>query len=300
MRRRFLPAVVVPALAMVGLTGCTASGTFGANCEPSIPGGAVASSVQLEIDDQGFPTAFVANAPVSEPQRAIMQRGEDRSELSTAGSLVTVNLAAFDSANGELLSATPTFGTDQAGEMLVLNQPDNPLVSGLQCAAPGDTVSMILPAQLSGIPLSGPDSSLVVVAEVKEVRESSATGAIKNLPSGFPAVVTDETGRPGVVLPPQDPPAKSTSAVRVAGDGAVVTAENQVFGQVLTVGWDGVIQQSTWDDIPTNFGPEAAQGMGAVDFREQLTGATVGSQVVVITSDGENPRVSVVDILAVL
>lgn len=300
MRRRILPAVVVPVLAIVGLTGCTASGTFGLNCEAPIPSGSVAASVKLHANEQGTLSISASQDAVAEAQRSYVQRAQDRTVLSQAGSLVTVNFAAFDSLTGELLSATPTFGTDSAGEMVVLNQPENPLTQGLECAAPGDTVSMVLPAAVSAIPLSAPDASLVVLAEVVEVRSAAAEGATRSLPSGFPAVVTDVTGRPGVVLPPQDAPNDDVAAVRIEGSGAPVTADNQVFGQVLTVGWDGQVQQTTWDGIPENFGSETQSAAGGAGFRAHLTGVPVGSQVVVITTEDGAPSVSVIDVLAVL
>lgn len=102
------------------------------------------------------------------------------------------------------------------------------------------------------------------------------------------------------MLPPRDAPAGTTSAVRVEGDGAEVGAEDNVIAQVLTVGWDGTVQTNSWNTGLMGLGNEQQISQSGNTFREQLTGAKVGSQLVIIENESDaEAKVVVVDIIGV-
>jgi len=110
-------------------------------------------------------------------------------------------------------------------------------------------------------------------------------------------VTADESGRPGIVLPPQRAPKKVRVAERITGQGEDVTAKDSVIGQVLTVSWEGNIVGNTWDQGMVGFGTEDGPNPNYA-FRELLTGHPVGSQLVILDPNDGSPVVHVVDILA--
>lgn len=300
MRRRVLPVTAVATLAFAGLTGCTVSTTGADACVAPLSPGALSESVSVGSLTGGEPEVTLdSGAKIVNAQRSLVEEASDRDVVAAEGTIVSANLAYFDSATGEMLEASPTFGSGTAGELFLASAEGGPVLQGVLCSAPGDLVAIALPADLSTGAVSTPGASLVVLAEIVDVAPGSASGAITPLPSGFPAVVTDEAGRVGLVLPPQEAPAETKTAVRIMGDGPEVQADSMIIGNVLTVGWDGQQLKNTWESSPENLGSEEQIEQSGATFRAALTGLPVGSQVVVIEPGDGSPRVSVIDILAI-
>lgn len=301
MRRRVLPVAAAAALiATVTLTGCTVADSavrLSDDCVPMLQPGALSDSVEVSGDSvDSLRVSLLENTTNLNSQRSITQKAENRDRVATEGAVVTGNVAYVDARTGEVLDASPTFLQGSASEIFLAGSA-NPFSAGLLCAAPGDLVSIVLSAEDSAL-FNYLDGELLLIAEISEVSGVHAAGKIRALPSGFPAVTTTSVGRPGIVLPPQEAPTESRDAARIAGDGAVVTADQLVIGHALTVNWNGEIERNTWDTMLTSFGAEAD---AQASFRAALTGYPVGSQVVVIEANGEGgASVSVVDILAVL
>lgn len=298
MRRRVLPVTAAAALvASAALTGCSAAQTAEA-CEPLLAPGALSDSVEVSGDSaDSLQVSLSEGSEVLNAQRSIVRSVDEPGAVVSQGSIVGANLAYVDSSSGEILEAEPAFGSGEGGRLFLADPAAGTLIAGVVCAAVGDTVAVALSPEESA--MMGVDGSLVLLAEITSAAEPRATGKTRALPSGFPAVTTDETGRPGLVLPPQKAPSGVRSAPRIEGDGEKVTAEHTVIGQVLTVGWDGVKQKNTWEAGPESFGTEAEMEQSQASFRAELTGYPVGSQVVVIENGEAGSRVSVVDILAV-
>lgn len=305
MLRRVIPATAVSALLIAGITGCSAQQTADA-CTPLMQSGALSDNV---IVDGEFHAAPALSAPsdivVDTSQRTVVSEAEDRSVVAGENSLVGVNMAFFDSASGEQVYESPAFGSAASPEFLLIDETQpNPLSESVRCLATGDRAVLALGVAESQqlamnlqIPVQG---NLVGIVDVETVSGLAVSGKAQGLPNGFPAVVTNDDGRPGVVLPPRNAPEGTTVAVRIQGDGAEITDENNVIAQVLQVGWDGSELLNTWDTGITGLGNVAQIEMSGNTFRAALTGQQAGSQVVVVENleDG-TPSVLVIDILGV-
>lgn len=298
MRRRVLPVTAAAAfIASVALTSCATASTT-EQCEAPLSPGALSDTVRVSGDSaDSLRVSLGEGIEVLNAQRSIVAPAEKREALVLPGSIVSANLAYVDSTTGEVLEVTPGFGSGKGDSLFLADEAAGTIVAGTLCTAVGDTVAIALSAEESAT--MGVDGSLVVVAEIEGVSGSRASGKSQALPSGFPAVATDDTGRPGIVLPPQEAPSETQVAVRIEGDGEEVTAEHTVIGQVLTVGWDGTEERNSWTTGPLSFGTEADMAQSGVTFRAELNGYPVGSQLVVIENGDGSPRVSVIDILAV-
>lgn len=311
MLRRIAPAVLTVAVSAAVLTGCSSTDVVEVDrgeCTSTLGAGALSDSVVVL---GGFGTEPEVSIPtdteIPVSQRSIIDSSgvKPGAKLAVNDTIASVNFAFYDQGSGEKLFASAGFGgSSEANEFFVLAEGAlNPLSAAVECAVPGERVVLALSPQ-DALPLrqqigGTPESALVAVMDLEGVSDFKASGRAKGLPNGFPAVVTDESGQPGVVFPPRDAPVGLTSAIRVAGDGEDVSAEGRLLVQMFAVDWDGNVLTNTW----TSGGPQllpgeteaAAQGLA---FREQLTGAPIGSQVV-ITEGGDNARVIVLDILAV-
>ncbi len=298
MRRRILP--VTAAVALIGaasLTACT-SAAPAASCEAPFSPGALSNSVKVSGDSADtLRVSLDRGVGALNTQRTVVSESANRSQIVTPGSIVAANFAYVDSSTGDVLEVSPGFGTGSGGILTLASADANPIVAGTLCAAVGDTLALALSDEQSAA--MGVNGALVVLVEIDGISSSRAEGTPRALPFGYPAVTNDDTGRPGVVLPPQQPLSGTNSALRIEGKGEKVTAEQTVIGQVLTVSWDGTEVKNTWATSPESFGTEADAAQSGVTFRAALTGYPVGSQVVVIENTDSAPRVSVVDILAV-
>ena len=301
MRRRVLPFVAVAAVAASVLTGCSAASQAD-NCVPTLSPGALSDSVKVSGDSADtLKVSFSKATEAANPQRSIVQQADstsaERGTLVEEGMIFKANLAYVDAVTGEVLQVAPTFGTGE-GVPYLADPQAGPVFDAVLCAAVGDTAAVVVSEQDSAA--MGAEGQLLLLAQITDATVTRATGSSRALPSGFPAVTNDETGRPGIVLPPQQAPSKMKSAPRIEGTGEKVTAEQNVIGHVLTVSWDGQQVKNTWESLPEGFGNEESSVQTGATFREALTGYRVGSQVVVIEPGDGQPRVSVVDILAVV
>lgn len=310
MLRRIVPAVFATAIVAVSLTACSsvAAGEVNRdNCTAVLGAGAVTDNVVLlggygEDPQISIPSDTVITAT----QRSIVDSSqvESGAEVAVEGSLVSVNYALYDQATGNELIKSDGFGGGDTNEFFIVSQESaNPLSEAVRCTAPGERVVLaISPSDAAGLSqqLGGTeDAGVIAVLDVNAVSGQSVEGRTQGLPNGFPAVVTDAKGQPGVVLPPRDAPAGSTAAVRIKGDGAEILADSRLLVQVLIVDWDGNIVSNTWGQTgPQMLPSEEEAAASGVNFRSELTGKRVGSQVV-ITEGGDNARVIVADILAV-
>lgn len=306
MLRRIVPATAAAALLITGLTGCAASNDAVASCESPYSAGALSDSVVVSGPVGERPTAEMSgDISIKTTQRTIeTQSTDDDAAVVTADSLVGVNINLFDAKSGEQVYSSAGYDTGAPEYLVVSDTQPNPLADGLRCAAEGDRVVIALSpdesalfAQQLGAPAEG---SLVFVVDIVSVAPLSSEGSPKALPSGFPAVVTNDKGQPGIVLPPNSAPNGVTSAVRIQGDGPTVAATDNLVVQVLEVDWDGTVKLNSWETGPMGIGNEAESVQAGTTYRTALTGKNVGSQVVVLEKQGEVERAVVVDILAIL
>lgn len=315
MLRRIVPATAAAALLLTGLTACSAQdqGPMQASdCVAQLKSGALSEGVEVLTDFGELPEVSIPEGvDITVSQRSFAEKAKDRSRVAGENTLVSANTAFYDATTNAMVGASPAFTgeSDSPQFLLVSEQQANPLSEAVRCAAVGDRVVLaISPEDAAGI---GAPEGGAIVAVIDVVAESplQAKGKSKGLPNGFPAVVTDEEGRPGVVVPPGEAPEGTRSAARIVGDGAEVTATDNVVAQVTDVLWDPTVSSnaqklvsSTWEE-----GLSGIQFLGNEDqvaesgntFRPELTGMTVGSQAVIIENTGGQGHVFIVDILAV-
>lgn len=311
MRRRIVPAAAAAALVFTGLTACASAsasaGSGGDGCANPLHPGALSDGVTVaggSVEVHG-PTDIV-NA-----QRTVIAGadGAERGAAAEPGGIVTADVTIVDAVSGDELdrreqaphlampeSVLPDLRKALKGEEADSLNADYLIATALICARPGDTLVVgMTPMQAAASQLGM--NAAVAVIDVLATYPARAEGAVRGLPSGFPAVATDETGRPGVVLPPQAAPSDLRVAPRILGDGEEVTAESSVIGQALTVGWDGNVVANTWESGVTGFG--TVEGPNPeFGFREALDGYPVGSQLVILDPNDGDPVVHVVDIIA--
>lgn len=309
MHRRVLPAIAAASLVVAGLAGCSASDPQNA-CETPLQPGALSSSVTIIGESEAGPKVKITGpTDIMNAQRSVLVEHQG-GPMVQGGDVTTVNVTIFDAKTGAELSPSQkrflqAMPDDvmpdltaylQSSDADMLRHTDL-MMAAVRCSTPGDTLAVAVTAGQARASQLG-DEAVVLVVEVLATQPMAASGAQRALPSGFPAVTTNETGRPGVVLPPHAAPTELLVAPRIEGTGAVVSAEDYMIGNVLTVGWDGTERGNTWGTSVAEFGTEAQPGKG-FEFRAALTGQRVGSQVVVLDPNNGDPVVRVVDIIAV-
>lgn len=300
--RRSAVAIAAAGLLGLSLTGCagvqpvqdfaTAAAAQGCKVAAS---GAVVDSLQGAEKYGTFPQKLSLQKGLSlnkSEVRVIAASKAERSKIAKTDWLVDVQIAAYDAKTGKQLykgqGAEPVLA---GGKSAV-----NPLGAAVLCTVPGDRVIAGVGGQAGqgmSMQLGGSGNGIILVMDVSKVSPSEAQGAIRPLPNGFPEVVKDSKQNFGVVLPPTGAPTKTTSAVRIAGNGRAVTANDMLIVRGISLTWDGEVEGQGI----TQYGPET----GGPAFRAQLTGKHVGDEVVIIdTSEKPTVRVIVVDILSAL
>ena len=165
----------------------------------------------------------------------------------------------------------------------------------LPCATEGSRVLAVLtpedfgPQNVEGFGLAKGED-IVAVIDVLDVMPSKASGALQfNDARGLPTVVRAPDGTPGIIIPDVAAPKEITTQTLIKGDGAKVKADDALITNVMGVSWDDkTVTTNTW-------GADAS--ISAVN--DQLVGATVGSQVLIVTpANGTTPATAfVIDIL---
>lgn len=305
MLRRLLPASAAAVLLLTGATGCAASSSAALDCEPAMSNGALTESVSVSGEFGEMPEVSVASDEGTEvTQRSVVIEAEDRSVVAEEDYLVGVNVAYFDAASGEFLQQEGDFEAEGAGSYMVISEDTStPVSESIRCAAPGDRIVTAVSeedSQIFGMNFPGftEGGSIVAVTDVVTVSPLAASGPIRALPSGFPGIATNDEGRPGVVMPPTAAPDELTSAARVVGEGEKVGAEQRIVLQLLIVNWAGDVVDNRWESGPVMVGGETEMAEAGMTFRGEMTGHTVGSQLVIIDPSGEETQVIVADILA--
>lgn len=297
--------VILILLTTFSLTACSAPAQSAAECKPLFEAGSVTEATKVSRTFGKSPVVKLPeNTEISSSQRRVVSQTEETGTPAKIGDLVTLNYAVFDGETGKKLDETEFSKTKASAPLLVDKDFAFPgLYKSLVCAAPGERLLLAI-APKDGLGAAGadawglsPDATMIMVIDVLSTGEPRAEGQVQQLPSGFPNVVTTDTGQVGIVLPPSAPPTDVAVAERIRGEGAIVTPEDVVIAQSLSVNWDSrQLMASTWaDGSPTSLGAEASGD----PTRALLTGYPVGSQVVAIVPNPQGTVVYVIDIIGV-
>ena len=277
-------ALLVGLALVASLTGCSSS-TSDASCTPLAESGSTVDKVKVSGGFGELPTAtFPTPLTVTKTERKILVTGDGAPALP--GGAVTLDFSIYNGETGEILGQTKYDGTDLQTSSLDDNSLIHGLVATIQCANAGSQiVSVIAPTDLldqNGAPVGnlGKNTSLVVVADLISTSLAKANGKDQPAQDGFPTVVLDSNGVPGVTVPKTKAPTELKVEVLKKGDGPVVKAGSSVTVHYTGVLWsDGTVFDSSW----SRKSPATFSLNGVVPgFAQALEGQTVGSQIVAV------------------
>jgi peptidylprolyl isomerase len=319
--RKASALIVIAGLAMTGLTACASPGTAQASCETTVTPGAASELVSVSGDFGSVPeVTFPTPLKTTSTQRTEIIAGSGAKAV--AGQQLNVELNVYNATTGALIQQGAYDGTNLVP--VVLNGAGlQGLTDGLLCAQVGERVAIVVsPEDAFGDAGNeqfqvAPTDALVVVADVVTAFLPRADGVDQTVANGLPAVVLDENGTPGVVVPSGAAPTMLEVGVLKKGAGKKI-----VEGATVTVNYSGVLwkEKTVFDSSWVNGSPVplvAAAGSATepgviAGMATALIGQTVGSQIVMVippslaygsTANGAVPADStlifVVDILGV-
>ncbi len=279
---------------IIALAGCSAasSTSSGADCANVAQPGDATSAVTVSGGFNVKPTVtFATPLRADQTQRVILETGTGATVEN--GQDVSINFSAYDGTTGTSLADTPYDGQTYLTVANKLSADPAAggalpgIVKAVQCLPIGSRVLVVTsPADAFGEAGNsklgvGPNSSLVIVADIVSALPTRATGVDQPAPDGFPSVVLDPaTGQPGVTMPSSAPPTETKIAVLKKGDGEVVGDNADVTLQYSGFIWQtGEVFDSSWTR-----GATASFNVNGViqGFHDALVGQTVGSQIAVI------------------
>ncbi len=249
-------------------------------------------SVGTEPDEVTFPTPIVA----SRTEVTTIEEGTgDTIGLKTP---VLINFAVYNGATGQAINPySPVSVSQTTGEPQIVTLQALSALPGfqdaMQCATEGSRVAVALPAK-EGFGAEGnaqlglgETDTLVFVADVIEAFPTRATGDPQPAQNGFPSVVTDPDGVPGITIPAADAPTEFKKTLLRKGDGEKVAKGDTVTLNYTGVLWDtGDVFDSSWENgTPVQFPAQegSADQPGVVKgFADSLIGARVGDQVLAV------------------
>jgi FKBP-type peptidyl-prolyl cis-trans isomerase len=249
-------------------------------------------SVGTEPGKVSFPTPLVA----SRTEVTTIDAG--KGDPITLKTPVLINFAVYNGANGEPINPySPVSVSQSTGKPQIVTLQALSALPGfqdaMQCATEGSRVAVALPAK-EGFGAEGnaqlglgENDTLVFVADVVHAYPARATGDPQPAQSGFPSVVTDPDGVPGITVPKSDPPSKYEETLLRKGSGDKVAKGDTVTLNYTGVLWDtGKVFDSSWEKgTPVQFPAQegSADQPGVVKgFADALIGARVGDQVLAV------------------
>ncbi|WP_104082687.1 FKBP-type peptidyl-prolyl cis-trans isomerase [Cryobacterium sp. Y11] len=289
--RKASALIVTAGLVMAALTACASPGTAEASCTAPIASGAASELVSVsgkigEAPDVTFPT------PLKSTTTQVSQIIAGSGTKMMADQKLAIELNVYNATTGDLIQAGAYDGTNVL--KVVLNESTlTGIATGLTCSQVGERVAIVVPpADAFGAAGNEqlaiqPTDSLVLVIDVVKAFLLRADGVDQPVANGLPAVVLDENGTPGIVVPSGDAPTSLEIGVLKKGDGVKVAE-----GATVTVNYTGVLwkEKTVFESSWTNGSP--VEFVAAVGSQTQagliegmataLIGQTVGSQIVVV------------------
>lgn len=337
-RRRALGWAAPGIAVLVALAGCssTATPSPGASASTSSTGasGSSASAAATSVAPAGplgsaadlavlggitvtgatgtEPTVTLATKPVtvSATSRTVLVPGTG--PTASEGTSVQAHFSIFKGSDGSSLNSTYPDGKPESIEV-VKGQLLPGLYAALQGAQAGHRIlAVIPPAEAFGtdgrpdLGVSGTEN-LIWVIDVKGVssRLAKAQGTPVAPVAGLPTVTFDDTTGPTITIPAGAPaPAASVNQLLIDGDGAAITAGQQVTVHYTGVLWkDGSVFDSSWPrKSPLSFTVGAGKVIKAWD--QGFVGTKVGSRVMLVVAPadgygtaGSPPKISGTDTL---
>ena len=277
-------ALIASVTLIAALSACSAGGSASANCAPRAESGSASQALNITGGFGTSPTVvFPSPLKTSTTEREILTEGTG--DIVTLGQTVTIEYSLYDGATGDVLLESQ-FDRTATGPVPLLDTTLPGIVKALECLPVGTRVAAaIAPSDAyaaAGYPQAGigPDTTLVLVADIIGVALAKANGTSQPAVDGFPSIVLDENGVPGITIPLTEAPTEFELAVLKKGDGPVVKKGATVTVHYTGALWsDNSIFDSSWaNGAPVSFNLEQV----VPGFTQAIEGQTVGSQVIAI------------------
>jgi peptidylprolyl isomerase len=276
-----------------GTSTAVQSGATGTASTP-LPGavGIDAVTATGPVDFTTAPKVDFTKKPVSTSEVTSKVLVQGSGAESTTKDTVLIRAQIFNGTSGKLVDNGYEKGRTVEGFRLGRTDLIKGFAKGLTGVQKGERVAFAIPPsegfgsagnQNIGI---GPNDTIVVVADVKDIHASmtEVTGNQAPSPAGMPKVEFPKgpTQAPTVTVPKTAAPTKTEQATLIEGSGATVQKGQTITAQYHGVLWkDGSVFDSSWQrGAPADF----PIGVGAVipGWDKTLVGKKVGSRVLLV------------------
>lgn len=232
--------------------------------------------------------AFQAPLHLTAPHTSVLIEGEGK----TLGEedVVILSFVVYSARTGEVIDSSYS----SEPRTLSLTPDAGPLYEELLGRAEGTRL-----LHLSQGSVSRPEAA-VVVYDILHTQAWGEEVAAPEDAADLPRVERDGRGRPTVTIPDADPPSTLRILTLIKGDGPQVEEGGLLTAHYVSVSWEEDEEfDSTWGE---NLAPPAIPFTGLIPaWQEGLSGATVGSQIMIIAPPeaafGSDTVVFVIDLL---
>jgi len=288
LRARWAAAILGATMLLTACQGPPVPADEDGACEPTIAGSASDAITVTGSRDEQPNVGFDSLDEVRTTQRTVVREGRGR--IAERGTLATFSYAAYSASSGELIDAV---GYD--GHHVQATVDDATLLPGMKktilCSRAGSRlVGVIPPEDGFGVGTSAPagvspSESIVVVVDLVAVAADRANGEPQDVDDEtLPAVTVGASGEPRVSIPPKAPPKELVTRVLKMGSGELVTEGAKVTVEYVGVDWKtSRIFDTSWNKAALVQRPTTDFIKG---FGSALTGARVGSQLLVVVPPG--------------
>ena len=309
MKKNVLTAAVIGAVALMGLTACSAAD----EATPSPSASAVADTSAADLaalegitwtDVDGVPT-LEFDTPLTVGASALRPIADGDGDVIEDGMNVSLDYVVYSGAD-----ALAKYSTYDDGAPEVVTMTEGQVLQDLYDALVGNKVgTTLLYAYPDTTATDGSSVVMAVTASSAVMPLDRATGTSVEPEADLPTVTLAEDGKPSIDFSTAgDMPTELVVQPLIEGEGATVSAESQVTVHYTGWLWDGEQFDSSWDrGAPSTFGLSSV----VAGWTQGLAGQKVGSQVLLIvppdlgygdagsgTIPGGATLVFVVDILA--
>lgn len=298
--RKIFAIATASVLLAAGLTGCSATSSnlddalvtgIKTECTP-MAGGPAVDKIKVTSSANGAPkVSFKAPLKTTGTESKIVEAG--KGITFTGNQLVSFEYMGINARTGKQFQATSWNGTDGASQVLAkpTGKSGADFCHALTGAREGSTVAVVMSAKdshngkaIASIDVRATDS-IVFIFKLNKVYLPRANGSAQAPQTGFPQVVTDAHGVPGLVLQDWSKPAftKFAAETLIQGHGPVLKKNDWVTVHYAGYVWSSAKTKfdSSWDKAtPAQF--QLKDGQLIPGFIKALVGQRVGSQVVAV------------------
>jgi len=296
--RKISALVAVAALAVSALAGC-ASNNASASSAINVPlacdhyvTSKASDNIKADLPASGKPTVTFPT-PLNTDSVVTKVLKEGNGVVFGGNQQVKFEYLAINAATGKELQGSSWNGTDTASQMISKGVGTaGDFCHGLAGTREGSLVAVLLSAkeshnlQANAAAGIGKNDAILFVFHLVKVSLPRAIGDVMPAQDGFPQVVTNATGVPGLVMQNWDKsaaPANFKKEILVQGHGDLVRENDYVTVHYSGYLWDS--SKSMFDSSWTKGTPATFQlkkGALIPGFIDALKGERVGSQVVAI------------------